>query len=211
MKDKLNMSIEVNQLFLSLKENYKRMLDQFRPCKPGSEFLEQNLISLFVHEFLKQYPEGIAYTEIPFMIKGNEYWASRLDAFLATDNVGYLLEAKGSLSQSNLFESIHLDLDRIISPELHESFLKMAKGYKKDDERIYNLPNNVYGLVLADCWSKSTANEWKSKNFTETEYANLGRLNRQSIYVGNYGNSDYFILCGVTKQPVWINSIRMES
>lgn len=184
--------------------NYKRMLQEFRPCKPGGEFLEQNLVTLLCAEFSQHYPEGITFSEIPFMESVNakkEVWSKRLDGYVATKEHAYLIEAKGSLSRTDLLKAVDADLDRIYSEELKLSFKKMAQD---DGSRNYNIPSSVKGLVIANTWSKNIAAIWGSKSGFDN-FDNLSKLHTIKLSAGVYNGQELFILVGVTNNNVWPN------
>lgn len=198
------MAIEyIQSIFENTGKTYQRMLTNFRPCKPGSEFLEQNLITLFSHEFLKVFAgDACAYSEIPFMKKDQEKddnaWQARLDGFLIAGDSGFLLEAKGSRSLDYLFASIDGDIDRISSRELRLSFHAMA------DERGTALPENMYGLIIADCWqheSRAHATTpdllWVSSALPE-KYKYLNEIHRWAMPLSNYDGHQHYLLGGWT-------------
>ena len=184
------MSPDLESLLKGTAQRYMRMLTRFRPCKPGGEFLEQNLITLFAHEFLSQFPDGVAYTEIPFMQdKEDGYWRSRLDGYFATEEFGIFLEAKGSLNSENLFKGIDDDLGRIKSTTLFRSFDIM----KRDGE----LPPKFFGVILADSWQKKQADKWVSKVFDE-KFENIEEIETR-VFIGNsFTNYQHYILFGWT-------------
>lgn len=193
------MDSNIDELINSTAENYSRMLKHLRPCKPGSEFLEQNLITLISHEFLKQNPEGIAFSELPFITpNGNDDWSSRLDAYLATETEGFLVEGKGSQPKDFLFQLIENDLGRIYSKELKTSFTKMATA----GERMYQVPKKVSGLIIADCWHASSAKQWNNNHLLKCQFPLLSELSTKSYFVGTYDNYSYYILAGQTKS-IW--------
>lgn len=189
----------IRKLAENTKNTYSEMLKKFRPCKPGSEFLEQNLITLLSSEFLKMFPKGIAFSEVPF-ITGNEknQWGSRLDAYLANETDGYLVEAKGSQSKELLFQLIEDDLKRINSEDLEVSFNQMAT----DGDRNYAIPDTVRGLIIADCWSSATIEQWGKNELLEDRFPHISKLSTESFEVGEFGGFTYHILVGQTA-PLW--------
>ncbi len=199
------MDNHIENLIQSLVETYSRMLEKFRPCKPGGEFLEQNLITLLVHEFLKANPDGIAFTEIPFLNTDDSgYWSSRLDCYLATDDEAILVEAKGSKSRNDLFQAIEDDLIRMKSQQMKDSFIQMAKA---GGGRNCTIPTKVKGLVIADCWGREnatceTASSWKNKSF-DGKYKQLAQLSTKARRVGEFDGWDYYILAGQVTEKLW--------
>lgn len=192
--------------------SYSKMLGRFRPCRPGSEFLEQNLITLLSHEFLMLNPDGLAYSEIPFITpNGNGQWGSRLDAYLANDSEGLLVEAKGSQSKDELFQRIEHDLERIKSRELKDSFMTMAMTPKEDrnyeipnrEYRNYTIPNKITGLIIADCWFSSHAEQWDMNGSLATRFPLISEISTKSYKVGVYGGYSYFVLVGQT-DVMWL-------
>lgn len=185
------MNSDFEELSRSSVDSYRAMLEKFRPCKPGSEFLEQNLITLFAHEYLKKFPDGAFFSEVPFRsdLKGKD-WELRLDAFAFTSQTAYAIEAKGSKSKSKLFEEIGKDLKRLTSPALISSLREMFEA------REHILPNIIKGVVLADCWSESTAEIWRLKSSEFSAFIDPSTINTSSIYIGKYGGYKYFLLVG---------------
>lgn len=178
------------------------MLQIFRPCKPGSEFLEQNLITIFSHEFLNKFGDSACvFSEIPFMgSKNDNKWQARLDGFFIEGDNGYFLEAKGSNSKEKLFQSIDNDLKRIHSIELLESFNNMV------DQRRHVLPTKLYGLVIADSWQHKNCNSsesqhtlWDSNNFPD-RYSYLHKITTWTKPTGYYDNYRHHLLGGWTDE-----------
>ena len=187
----------MDQQLVALLQNtattYARMLKKFRPCKPGGEFLEQNLVTLLSHEFLMMNREGIAFTEVPFLSSiDSEHWKARIDAYLATDEMGYLVEAKGSQNWQSMCEAIEVDLKRLSSPELRMSFDKMATGGSRD----FSLPPNMTGVIIADCWSPVSAKQWLDNRLLSEDYPAVSRLITRVFNVGKFNSYEYFILAG---------------
>ena len=169
----------LDRICADMVDNYNRMLGAFRPCKPGGEFLEQNLITLFSHEFLKSFPDGLAFTEVPFQKgdnTGSDYWSARLDGYFATASFGVFLEAKGSSNGEQFFEAIEADLVRIQSEGLKKSFEEMAARGRGV------LPASLYGIVIADCWQKSQAEKWSKKVFNK-EFKSIQKA-KTTVYRG---------------------------
>lgn len=134
-------------------QRYKQMLKKFKPAKPEKgEFLEQNLITNFAIEFAKKFPESDIYTEIPFQCwdekNQKNYWKCRADMFIINGDKGYIIEAKGSQRGGKLFSLIEDDINRIQSPCLQKSFMKM----KIDGNQF---PKDLYGIIIADFWGDS--------------------------------------------------------
>jgi hypothetical protein len=183
---------------------YKRSLNHFRPCRPGSELLEQNLVTLLSHEFLTKFDYDdrcIAYSEIPFKSKGDPAkWSSRLDAYLANSDTAYLVEAKSSRHKEHLVADIRADLDRIIHPHTKDSFIEMASK----DDRQYLFPKDIYGLVIADFWSLAGKTPWFS---TVAEFENCflpeHHLKATIEKVDTYGRYDYFLILAHTAKLPW--------
>jgi hypothetical protein len=173
--------------------NYARMLKLFSPCKPGSEFLEQNIITLFAHEFLMKWPNGAAFSEVPFISDiEKDHWFSRLDSFLLNDEIGYAIEVKGSQSKDELFKLIEEDLIRLKSEELKISFHKMATGGVRD----HHLPKKIIGLVLADFWYDNQAEKWINNNTEFAKELHISKIDTMKVKIGDFGKYQYFLLAG---------------
>lgn len=191
-------------VFEATATTYGRMLDHFRPCKPGNEFLEQNLVTLFAHEFLKVHPkDGLAFSELPFRSKTSQNWGSRLDAYLVGGGCEYLLEAKANHTKADLLKLIEADLKRIHDPRLSESLDIMANGRPGvDDQRTFTRPSRKVGVIIADCWSKSVASLWNGDTVlmapSGKPYKHLNAISRITIPVRDWGGFRYSILGGWT-------------
>lgn len=200
---------DIEEVFRETGVTYQRVLDRFRPCRPGGEFLEQNLITLFCHEFLNYFgSKACAYTEIPFMGgAGGNGWQARLDGFLIEGENGYVLEAKGSLSADSLFSAINADVNRINSRNLGKSLSEMFRGNPE--------PMNMYGLVIADCWRHEKKlddgaqfDRWVSDDIVG-EYPHLGKLNRRVMPLGVYDGYRHHLLYGWSDPLVFDGDIAL--
>lgn len=189
----------VEQLISAVATQYGGMLQRFRPCKPGSEFLEQNLVTLLIREFLNKFgDDGIAYTELPFQ-SAQDLWDLRMDAFLANADSAYLVEAKGLGENANNLQWIESDLARIESCHLRESIHTMATA----PGRRYTIPARVFGIIIADCWHRDVANQWSDNHLLQQRFPRISRLSTRSIKVGSFGKYEYFILAGQTPYLDW--------
>jgi hypothetical protein len=194
------MDRELELLVKGCANNYRRMLQSFRPCKPEGEFLEQNIVTLFAHEFLKKHPKGFSFSEIPFVnstdnISRSSGWPYRLDLFLYNNEVGYAIEVKGSMGRADFFNAIEDDLQRLTSKELILSLKSMAAA------RDCNLPKIIKGVVLADCWYKDESDKWESNNMFD-ENSHIAKLDTMKVVIGEYGHYEYSILAGVVNEPI---------
>lgn len=188
----------VQDLAKNVAERYGRSLAQFRPCKPGGEYLEQNLITLLSHEFMFMFKDDtscIAYSEIPFKYAGS---SKRVDGYLANSQVAYVVEAKSSRSKKRLIDNIKSDLDRIESPDLQTSFIEMASR-----EDTYQFPKDVSGIIIADFWSLKGKTPWftSSEDFEASLQPYTVSAVREKI--GTFGRYDYFLLVAQTKPLGW--------
>jgi len=199
-------ALALERIFLNMSVRYESMLAKFRPCKPGSAFLEQNLITLLSHEFLSMFPDGIAFSEVPFQNK-DSIWGYRIDGYLANDWVAYFVEAKGDLLIDDLMNGINGDLDRIHEKKLKESFAIMANNgldEKGREDRTYHLPSSKKGIIIANTWDIKTKDAWLNKTLLKTKYVN--NLAVKAYSVGKYGYNkkhELFILTGVTTHNIW--------
>lgn len=208
----------IQVVFENMGRTYQRMLKRFRPCKPGSEFLEQNLVTIFAHEFLIEFgDDACCYSEVPFaqglQNSKSAAWKEHLDGFLIQGNNGYLLEAKGALSTNELFKAISDDIERIYSHGLWESLEIMARGQ--------SLPSNIYGVIIADCWQsegmdekKSSHGRWLSTNIVD-DFPQFAKLTRSAIPLSKYDGFQHYLLIGFSEQlnikankEVYVSSIR---
>lgn len=171
------MELELIEEIVSITaKRYENMLSKFRPTKPGGEYLEQNLITNFAIAFSQKFPNANIYTEIPFKCYKNQ-WKCRLDLYIENEDVGYIIEVKGSQAKDTLFELIEEDIKRIKSKELIESFKNMS------EQASSTLPKKMIGLILADCWGGINKTEniqlerWKGYyNYLNQDFENIHKL-----------------------------------
>jgi hypothetical protein len=180
----------------SVAKEYTRMLEKFRPAKLGSEYLEQNLITIFAHKYLNKVKDGAFFSEIPFMNNLENAWDLRLDGFAFDNEVGYFIEAKGLGDSISNFKKASRDIDRLVSESLQESIEIMF------NERGHIPPKNFKKLILADCWEVEVANTWENHpeqitNICETEEVTLLT---KSFLIGGYGKYQYHLLVGQVVQ-----------
>jgi hypothetical protein len=194
------MDTQLKSIIENCANNYKRMLKSFRPCRPGGEFLEQNIITLVAHEFLQAFPDGFAFSEIPFVkdtknINKSSGWPCRLDLFLYNSEIGYAIEVKGSKRRGEFFSAIEKDVERLISEELISSLESMATA------RGSELPKTIKGVILADCWYKDESDKWEFKNdLGEGLY--IEKLDTMRVVIGEFGNYEYSLLAGEIQEPI---------
>lgn len=183
-------------------EHYGKMLTKFRPSKPGSEYLEQNLITLFGHQYLLARPEGAFFSEVPFENKNPEKgWSNRLDAFAFCGDMGYLIEAKGIGEDPANIAKVIADLDRLNSKGLHKSLDIMF------EQRNHSKPSQIKKIVLADCWSKKIADNWQDPNGKLIEdAAKMGSaLSAKSIHISTINKYQYYLLIAQVIEPANLN------
>lgn len=190
---------------------YGKSLSQFRPCKPGSEVLEQNLITLLSHEFMVMFNDDercVAYSEIPFKSKKHpDKWSNRLDGFLANSEMAFLVEAKSTASKSDLLRGICNDLLRIHSKELEVSFKKMSLH----GDRQYVLPPVISGLIIAGYWVKTHSKPWfiSESDFEMQlahqlpEYTVTSKINPIGTYGIDGETWDFYVVVAQTTNLNW--------
>lgn len=197
------MDNSVQEMAKRVATRYGKALSHFRPCKPGSELLEQNLITLLSHEFLAMYSQDercMAFSEIPFKSAANpNNWCNRLDGFLANSDVAYLVEAKSSKHKKYLIADIKADLDRIKSDVLKDSFAEMAST----GGRAYKLPPSVRGLVIADFWCLSDKLPWFNESEFEASLLPEHKVKALVEKIGTFGRYNYFLLVAQTDTLDW--------
>jgi hypothetical protein len=176
----------------SVVREYARMLEKFRPAKLGSEYLEQNLITLFAHNYLKMVKDGAFFTETPFMNNLENAWDWHLDGFAFDNEVGYFIEAKGLGESISNFKKASSDIDRLVSVSLKKSIGIMF------NERGHIPPKHFKKLILADCWKVEVANTWKNhpEQITGRCKTEGVSLVTKSFPIGEYGKYQYFLLVG---------------
>lgn len=199
------MDAVIEKIFRHTAVRYGGMLARLRPCKPGSEFLEQNLVTLFCHEFLTEFPCGIAYTELPFApalpaspcpsdIEKAD-WSNRLDAFLATEQAYYFLEAKCLSNKVEKLKDVEGDLERIREKPGPIACLDYMASGTDNDDRAYCVPAQKNVLIIADCWTKEIADKWLAQSDLALGH-HTSQLTRKAYHIAQFGSFDYYVLAG---------------
>lgn len=151
------------EAFKMLCENYKANMMRFRPCKPGGEMLEANLVFSFIIAFKELYPDSVWAVEIPFENAETNSHSNHLDALIYNDGTLYLIEAKRDYATKDQLDLIQKDLTRIKSVNLANSIKDMLS------RDVYDNPlgevNEVIGVLLADTWQNSNLKAWKSGTY----------------------------------------------
>lgn len=185
-------------------KRYENMLINFRPTKPGGEYLEQNLITNFAIAFSHKFPNANIYTEIPFIGANSNHWNCRLDLYIDNGDTGYIIEVKGSQAKDSLFELIDEDIARIKSSELKQSFEKMSKKGK--------LPDRIVGVVIADCWGgKNKINNIQEDRWYQYYKIKTNGFENINALVDTFSNEvkiegskyKYHILTGIINLDLW--------
>ncbi|MGM7318800.1 hypothetical protein [Idiomarina sp. ST10R2A5] len=172
----------VEKGFTNLRELYENSMSVFRPCKPGGEVLEQNLVTAFLMGCLKNNPDIRWGVEIPFASADKEVefssifthnqtsdliendvlkknWKNHIDAFIYVNGTLYLIEAKRDYPAASFLEKIKADYERIQSPELAISFRLMMNRTDVYSESFGEI-KQVKGILLADTWRPTNLNLW---------------------------------------------------
>ena len=142
--------------------HYQKMLTRFKPCKPGGEYLEQNLITHLCHTFLMSDQSAVAFTEVPLQANDGK-WKLRFDALLLSDDEAYVVEAKKSSSFPNLCRELNSDVNKLKNANLRFSLDQMTKGPNRSFKEI----SKVSVLLVADHWAKTKAAYNKLSNLKE--------------------------------------------
>lgn len=198
---------QLDELMNEVISRYRKMLEKFTPCKPGSgEFLEQNLITNFAIAFVTKFPKANVYTEVPFspeLPKEDNAeskpvkWNCRADLYIENGDSGYIIEAKGSQKGETLFDLIENDIKRLKSDGLRRSFIDMAKEGQ-------NLPKNMYGIIIADYWGtkkqnpndNTFINQWMKNEFEKKP--NIKELIKLPAYEVDVSEDyPYWFLAGI--------------
>ena len=146
--------------FDKLSQQYKANMMRFRPCKPGGEMLEANLVFSFIMAFKECYPNAFWAVEIPFESKETNSHSNHIDALIFIDGTLYLIEAKRDYATQDQLNLMRADLERIESTRLATSLHAMIH------RSVYENPlqgiNKVVGVLLADTWQHSNRKAWHS-------------------------------------------------
>ncbi|MGS2721009.1 hypothetical protein [Paraglaciecola aestuariivivens] len=168
----------VAEVFKIFHQEYATRMQTFRPCKPGGEIVESNLVHQFINAWLKKCPDALHALEVPFATKSdtpltpnsdiedvlNTGWGNHLDGIVLANGTLYLIEAKRDYPPAQLIKRTKADFDRIHSLELAASLNIMffRQGvYTKPIEPI----KEVKGIILADTWSLTNQKLWQSAHY----------------------------------------------
>lgn len=171
--------------FANLVKHYKKSMNVFRPCKPGGEVLEQNLVTAFLMGCLKKPTEAHWGLEVPFVgdakakvhssdkTRGNDSfildsesilskkWRNHLDGFIYTNETLYLIEAKRDYPATEFLRQIKADYDRLHSKELALSFHSMLNRPDIYGES-FGYIKQVKAVLLADTWRPTNFKLWEN-------------------------------------------------
>lgn len=173
--------------FTNLVEHYKKSMNVFRPCRPGGEVLEQNLVTAFLMGCLKKPTEAHWGLEVPFVddakakvhssdkTRGNDFfeltsksildstkkWRNHLDGFIYANETLYLIEAKRDYPATEFLKQIKADYDRLNSKELALSFHSMLNRPDVYSKPFGNI-KQVKAVLLADTWRPTNFRLWES-------------------------------------------------
>lgn len=146
--------------FGKLCQDYKANMMRFRPCKPGGEMLEANLVFSFIMAFKELYSNAFWAVEVPFENTGTNSHNNHLDALIFIDGTLYLIEGKRDYATQDQLNLMRDDLGRIESMRLAQSLQGMLH------RDVYDNPlsevNRVIGVLLADTWQNSNRKAWHS-------------------------------------------------
>lgn len=150
----------LGNVFEKFSQDYQANMMRFRPCKPGGEVLEANLVFSFIMTFKELYPNAFWAVEIPFENTSTRCHSNHLDALIYIDGTLYLIEAKRDYATKDQLDLMHKDLRRIESVELASAIRDMW------DRPIYDNPlgevKEVIGVLLADTWQNSNRTAWQT-------------------------------------------------
>lgn len=171
--------------FANLVKHYKKSMNVFRPCKPGGEILEQNLVTAFLMECLKNDSEALWGLEVPFVgdteasghssdkTQANDFfdlnsesilsenWKNHLDGFIYANETLYLIEAKRDYPATEFLRQIKADYDRLHSKELALSFHSMLNRPDIYGES-FGYIKQVKAVLLADTWRPTNFKLWEN-------------------------------------------------
>lgn len=213
----------VTNAFEDFHREYKRQMSIFRPCRPGGEIVEANLVSNFISSWKNVNSPKFNAVEVPFAVSGfssinlqdiydyvgKHPWRNHLDGLILEGGTLYLIEAKRDANPSQLIKNISADLERIHSLELAASLNAMLfrEAYNKKHEDRFCI-KHVVGIILADTWRPSIKRAWKRGQFSNPkiqknfECSMLKTMEREVVDLQvkpDKSNESYCLLLGVTR------------
>lgn len=133
-------------------DQFSASLRVFKPWHRTNGITERNLSFAFATAFLKHFPDGLAFLEVPFTFRDRRRADTHLDAYLFATQLEILLECKTVFAKEHI-DSIVLDMARM-SPSM---FQQIQERHRDAGARQ---AKDTVTLILADTWRLENAEWW---------------------------------------------------
>jgi hypothetical protein len=136
---------------------FAKSLELFRAWHGAEGITEANITLQVAAAFISIHPDAIVFVEVPFAPTEKARTNNRLDLYLATPDIAFLVEAKCLWSPEQV-RAIGNDIARLGGPLL-ASISEQHRGA---------LPRRCHGVVIADTWHPEDVRWWHQKESKRT-------------------------------------------
>jgi hypothetical protein len=128
-------------------------LRQYEAWHGNNGITERNLSFQVAISFLSQFPDGVAFMEVPFATADARRTDKHLDAYLFSSALALLLESK-VVWEPRHFDSVSDDIDRMTPALLQQLHARHSA----------TPPLRTHGLVIAETWNSDIADRWRGND-----------------------------------------------
>jgi hypothetical protein len=143
---------KIEAIINDARERFNAWVGTYEPWQGENHTTERNLSFQFATAFLKKYPEGFAFMEVPFAIPPSTYNPNPLDAYLHTQDFDLLLECKNIYAPSHI-KNIVSDIERM-------NFNLVDQIHNRHKVK----PTKTHGVVFAETWYQHVSDWWEDNS-----------------------------------------------
>ena len=133
-------------------DHFSASVRRFKPWTVQNSITERNLTFQLATAFLRHFPDGLAFMEVPFRFEARTRADTHLDAYLFAKDLEILLESKIVWAKDHI-DAIRADMDRM-SPQV---LLQIQKRHR---EAGASQARNTVAMILAETWRPEIAQFW---------------------------------------------------
>jgi hypothetical protein len=133
-------------------DHFSASLRAFKPWTVQNAITERNLSFQLATAFLRHFPDGFAFMEVPFTFKDRKRADTHLDAYLFSKPLEILLESKVVWAKDHI-DSIVADMERM-SPQV------LVQIQKRHRETGASQARSTVAMILAETWRSENAEWW---------------------------------------------------
>lgn len=142
-------SDDLTRIVRKAADRFASSIKRFRAWHGNEGITEANQLFQFAAAFLEMHPHGFVFMEVPFAAKEGGRTSNRLDAYLVSGEIAYLLECKRLWTPEGA-AAIASDIARM-RPPLLETLKR---------RHVHSPPTRCHGVVLADAWHPEIVRWW---------------------------------------------------